>query len=391
MSQDKTTGLVPLSDVAYDEPDKDRTGIVQFDGLAEFEASEHLTKPIASTFRLLCVAGPHLGRAYRLGPGLGEVLIGRGDVQVKLDAIDVSRTHARVWIEADGFVVEDLGSVNGTLVNGKRIAASASLNVGDRIQLGSTILVLTHHDELEGRMHQLLRLDAMGAAVSGLAHDFNNALQVIIAGLDELERDLPARASPAMNDVKIAAGAAVNLASRLINFGRSEPPATQLIRLAPLTSEVVAMARRVVGDGISFTVNIPPEVAIQASREEMQQVLLNLCLNARDAMPAGGRISIGARLVTCDHATAVAQYLPSKGDYVELEFTDTGIGMDEATLARAFEPFFTTKAPGKGTGLGLAMAHTVVRRHGGSMLAESSPGRGTTFRICLPRAVVKGA
>ena len=364
--------------------DVDTTGLLPVDRVTGYGASEHATSPVQSSFRLLCVVGPKLGTSYRLG--LGEVVIGRGMVTVRLDSADVSRAHARVWFEQDGFVVEDLGSANGTLVNGRYVDGPTALRLGDRLQLGSTILVFTHHDDLESRMHQLLRLEAMGVAVSALAHDFNNALQVIAGGIDELECDLPPRSKPALNDVRVAAEAAASLARRLINIGCSEPPETEVVFLVPLTSEVIAMARRVIGTLVRFHVNIAPGAAIQASREELQQILLNLCLNARDAMPEGGTLSISARCVPHDKMATVVHQLAVSREYVELVVTDTGIGMDEATLARAFEPFFTTKAPGKGTGLGLAMIHAVVRRHGGVVQVESAPGRGTTFRIVFPSA-----
>src|SRR5690606_32451131 len=133
--------------------------------------------------------------------------------------------------------------------------------------------------------------------------------------------------------------------------------------------------------------DVSDELLVRGSAEELQQVLVNLMLNARDAMPDGGTLRVHARAVTFDTGQAAAHQLPARGDYVGLVVADTGIGMDEATLARIFEPFFTTKPPTQGTGLGLAMIHNIVRRHGGSIVAESVLGHGTVFRIWLPAAV----
>ena len=350
---------------------------------AAYGSHSQETKPLEVAYRLLCVVGANLGTSYRLGKE--PAVIGRGPVEIRLQATDVSRSHARVALEGDQLVIEDLASVNGTAVNGVRIKRSTAIHLGDRIQVGSTILVVTQHDELEARVQQLQRLEAMAAAVSGLAHDFNNALQVIECGLTELAQDLPPGDYPALTDVKRAAESATNLARRIMNLGRGGALPTAVVDVVELISGAVAMARHTMGDRITITTSGLREAAIRASRDELQQVLLNLCLNARDAMPGGGALLIDTRHATLDRMSAASSNL-AEGDYVEIVVADTGTGMDEATLARAFEPFFTTKGPGKGTGLGLAMTHAIVRRHGGAVRVESTLGRGTTFRILLPRA-----
>jgi signal transduction histidine kinase len=142
--------------------------------------------------------------------------------------------------------------------------------------------------------------------------------------------------------------------------------------------------RRQASAKISIVVTVPPELRVRGAHDELQQVLLNLYLNARDAMPNGGRFAIDGRAVQLDAGSALALQLPGAGAYIELVISDTGAGMDEATLARVFEPFFTTKPIGKGTGLGLAMVHGIVRRHGGAIGVTSQPGRGTAFTIHLP-------
>jgi signal transduction histidine kinase len=317
------------------------------------------------------------------------IVIGRGNVEVALRGPEVSRHHARIIGVGSDFYVEDLGSQNGTFVNGTMLEdQKVPLKVGDRVQVGSTILVFSHHDELEDRMHQLQRLESMASLAGGLAHDFNNALSVILGTLGLLERKLPANSDlvDMVNEMKTAADSASTLARRLLRLGRTEPLEFEIVELQSLVARTVAMMRRQLTD-IEINIDVAPELLLRASRDELQQVLINLMVNARDAMPNGGTLRILAREVTFDRGQAAAHHLPTKGDHVELVVADTGSGMDETTLARAFDPFFTTKPAGKGTGLGLAMIHSIVRRHGGAIIAESTVGRGATFRIWLPRTV----
>ena len=336
--------------------------------------------------RLVCVGGTDLGASFRLGPG--STVIGRSpDSGIRLTASDVSRAHARIRREGEGYHLQDLGSTNRARVNGTPINGIAALRYGDRIQLGTTILVLAHHDELETRVQQLQHIDSLTAAVSGMAHDFNNALQVIVGAVDQLDADLPAEAvgpRRSVADLKIATSAAIGLAKRLVKLGRGGAVPHDRLELAEVVAHVVAMASRVVDPGrISVGARVAQGLAVRGSRDELEQALLNLCINARDAMPQGGKLQLEADVTSLDAASASARLL-REGDYVELAVRDTGIGMSETTLARIFQPFFTTKEPGKGTGLGLAMTHVIVKKHGGAIVVDSVVGRGTTFRVLLP-------
>jgi signal transduction histidine kinase len=302
---------------------------------------------------------------------------------------DVSRRHARFGFGDRGFEIEDLRSANGTLVNGTRITGVAPLRIGDRVQVGRTVLVLAQHDELEERVVRMQRLEAMATLAAGIAHDFNNALAVVVSNLEWVNEALPpdaATAHEAMKEIRAATTSATSLARRLLRLGRNEPLTFGPVALGPLVTQTTAMTRRRAQGPVSITVDVPPEMSVLGSYDELHQVILNLCNNACDAMPDGGKLALRARYVKLDAERAMAKQVAAAGEYVELSVADTGSGMPPEVLARAFEPFFTTKPKDRGTGLGLAMIHSSVRRHGGAIEVESSVGLGTTFRVTLPRS-----
>ncbi len=338
--------------------------------------------PALPTAGLVCVIGDQLGRTFRLGTA--PVVIGRGAVDIVLAATDVSRRHAQLICDGDSFVLEDLSSANGTFHNGTRVDRVA-LRVGDRIQIGGSIFLFAQHDELEERMRRLQRLETMGSLAGGLAHDFNNTLAVIMGELEIVEAAIALDASDAqeaLESIRQATTSAIAVAKRLMRLGRTDDLQFERVSLSHLVEKLVAIMRRQHGASIAIATKVQPDLVVRGSPEELHQSLLNLFVNARDAMPGGGTVVVEARAVYCDARTAMARNLPAAGHYVELAIADTGCGMDEATLSRAFEPFFTTKL-GKGNGLGLAMIHGSVRRHGGAIEVESVVGVGTTFRLLL--------
>ncbi len=350
----------------------------------EEEPTGPLTAPAE---RLVCVAGADLGKTFALDAV--ATVVGRmpGGGGIELRATDVSRRHARLSRSRGNMILEDLGSSNGTFVNDVAVQTPVTLQVGDRLRFGTSTFVFTRHDELEARLRQLEKLEAMSALVKGLAHDFNNMLMVLQAGLEVLgDRTTDAEDKETLQDMKQATSSAAGLVRRLLQVGRSKPSTIEQVHVQGLLANVVTMSGRLTNDRVRVAVQAAPAAMVRGSREELEQVFLNLILNARDAMPNGGHVLIKAAVTTLDRAEALGLHLETEGSYVDISVIDTGSGMDPATLARIFEPFFTTKAVGKGSGLGLAMVYNSMRNHGGSVFAESTVGRGTTFRLLLPSA-----
>ncbi len=236
---------------------------------------------------------------------------------------------------------------------------------------------LSAQHRLEEEMRQAQKMEAVGRLAAGMAHDFNNFLTVIMcsatiagrhAGTDETARR-------ELDAILSASDRAARLTQQLLAFSRRQHLAPRVLDLNALLVSVEPMIRRILGEDVAVSLALDPGVRpVRADPGQLEQVLLNLAANARDAMPRGGRLAIETR--SADG--------PKRGPEVELAVSDTGSGMDEATRARIFEPFFTTKAPGKGTGLGLSTVYGIVVQHGGEVGVESEPGRGTTFRIRLP-------
>jgi signal transduction histidine kinase len=333
---------------------------------------------------LVCVSGPDLGTTF---PVAKPVVIGRGKADIVLAENEVSRRHARLYYSGQhGYLLEDLGSSNGTLVNGVKLHKPTIVAVGDRIQIGRTVLVFAQHDELAERVARMQRLEAMATLAGGIAHDFNNALSVIMFNLDVVAEELAPDGDGArsLDEIRAATTSATALAKRLLRLGRPEQLPFVPVPLGELAKQTVAMARRRTQAPLDIAVDVPDDLRALGSFDELHQVVLNLCVNAIDAMPKGGRLAITGRPLAIHSDEALARQLPGSGNYVELSVTDSGCGMDEATLARAFEPFFTTKPRDQGTGLGLAMIHSAIRRHHGAIDVTSVVGYGTTFRIALP-------
>jgi PAS domain S-box-containing protein len=240
----------------------------------------------------------------------------------------------------------------------------------------------------EDQLRQAQKMDAVGKLAGGIAHDFNNLLMVMRGDGDLILRRLPAGHPLRQNaeGIRDAADQAAALTRQLLAFSRKQVLAPKILDLNDIISGMQTMLQRLIGETINLvTLPEPGLGCIKADPGQIEQVIMNLAVNARDAMPDGGRLVIRTATVRAGEAPTPPGIRPRLGSHILLEVTDSGTGMDVATQAHLFEPFFTTKEPGKGTGLGLSTVYGIVEQSGGSVTVETGVGRGTTFRIYLPQ------
>jgi signal transduction histidine kinase len=247
--------------------------------------------------------------------------------------------------------------------------------------------------ETEARLQRGQRMEAIGMFAGGIAHDFNNLLTIILGWSKQLlaQENLPGAVRKCSEEILQGAKAATDLTRQLLSFAGRQPMGNQMVEINQVVAETTGLLRRLIGARIELVTTLVPEAgAVRADPSQLQQVLMNLAANARDAMPDGGRLTINtSRIIRTAPQTAGAPI--SAGYFVRLQVADTGHGMDETTRARLFEPFFTTKDLEKGTGLGLATVRSIVTKLGGDIEVESSPGKGTSFSIYVPSANLRPA
>jgi signal transduction histidine kinase len=247
---------------------------------------------------------------------------------------------------------------------------------------------ITGRKALEGQLLQAQKMEAVGRLAGGVAHDFNNLLMAI-TGYGELMRAKVLKDDPLygyLENILKAGDRAAALTQQLLTFSRQQIIQPQVIDLNWVVLDLEPMLRRLIGEDLHLEVVTDRRpLAVKADPGQMGQVIMNLVVNARDAMPQGGRLTLKAKPVNFTVGCHNRFGLTPPGPYVMLVAQDTGVGMDEATQAHVFEPFFTTKEPGKGTGLGLSTVYGIVKQSGGYLDLESSPGAGSTFTIYLPR------
>ncbi len=263
------------------------------------------------------------------------------------------------------------------------------VRIGSDARPEMTVFVrdITERRALEEQLRQSQKLEAIGRLAGGVAHDFNNILMSIMGSADlllmELGRDDPARGEA--TEIKQSVQRGAGLTRQLLAFSRRQATRQQLFAPGDVVTGMETMLRRLIGPEIEFEiVRDEQPTMVMADPAQIEQVLLNLVVNARDAMPEGGRLSVRIEEVELDAATAMAHAEGRTGRYARLSVSDTGTGIDEQTRAKLFEPFFTTKEQGKGTGLGLSIVYGIVKQSLGYITVVSEVGRGATFLIYLP-------
>jgi len=352
-----------------------------------------MAEPAQDRAVLVVLSGGTQGSRHLLDKG--EVVLGRAtDADIQVDTDDASRYHARIFRRPDGEqVIEDRGSRNGTSVNNIPIKRHV-LKPGDRIRLGNqAVFLFTRQSPLEDKFLDAQKLESIGRLAGGIAHDFNNLMASLLADIGYLKsvcdaKDPPPDAKECLDNMERAARRSVELTSQLLSFAQQVAVDIQRLDLSDLVQDVARFLGRTFGPNIEIrTEELRPGLHILGDRTQLRQLLVNLCLNARDAMPGGGTLTVRGEIA--ELSAAQAQDLPPlhPGPHVLLSVTDTGCGMDANTRSRIFEPFFTTREVGQGTGLGLAAVYGIVKKHNGQIHVESEPGQGATFHLWIPAHV----
>lgn len=342
---------------------------------------------------LIVLHGPDAGMMH---PVVDELVLGRSEhASLYVDDEKVSRRHARlIAVGPEQVRLEDLGSKNGTWLNGQRLLDSAILADGDNIQIGERAAFhFVLRDTLERRVIERQKMEAIGRLAGRAAHAFNNLLSVALGGLTQL-RDMSTTFPPIqrdiINDSIEAIERATELSLQLLGLARRPVPVNEPIALNTFISDLGRVFQRTLAPGQALVLEVGPELFILGDPSQLQQALLNVCINAREATPSGGTITLRAarrRIVRQDEVARVEGVVP--GDYVEVVVRDSGEGIDPVHLKHIFEPFFTTKKNGQASGLGLAIVLAIVHGHGGAVSVRSALGQGTEMSLFFPVAPAK--
>jgi PAS domain S-box-containing protein len=294
---------------------------------------------------------------------------------------------------AKGESTEHFESVRVTK-DGRHLDVSISVSPlrdakGDVVGASAIARDITAQKRAEGQLHQSQKMEAIGRLAGGVAHDFNNILGIISACAEFLRDRIDPKAEPSLyvENIKKATERGSSLTRQLLTFSRSSVIQPRVLDLNERLKDVSKLLRPLMGDDVEILiVSKSPAAVVEADPGQLDQIVVNLAVNARDAMPRGGKFILETRAMMLDDASTEQHQAIAAGRYVVLAVSDTGSGMDEATVSRIFEPFFTTKELGKGTGLGLATVYGIVKQSAGHILVYSELGHGTTFKIYLPSA-----
>ncbi len=332
----------------------------------------------------------HFRTLWRLppdvGPGLSaEAVFTRMEHQVA-DQDALQHMKAQLAQASDAVLQGEVLLLTGKVFEYSSVSVVNS--EGEQIGRLWSFRDVSQRKTMEEQLRQAQKLETLGSLAGGIAHDFNNLLSPII-GYAELGLNQLTPAGPLyeeLNQILKAALRASNLTRQILAFSRKQTLEVKIIDLNELIRDFLAMVQRLLGETVEVQLRVTPDPAlIRADRSQIEQVLLNIAINARDAMPDGGTLTVETAAVTLDQGYAEDHAEIAAGDYVMLAISDTGLGMDAAVRQRIFEPFFTTKEPGKGTGLGLATSFGIVKQHHGHIWVYSEPGHGTTLKVYLPR------
>ena len=313
------------------------------------------------------------------GAGVGSVYLRAnldsiGRRLVRYGGIILLVTMGVLVLAVSGAAQSELSQANTSLESQARELAASNQKLQAEMQ---------EREKAEEALRQSQKMEAIGQLSGGIAHDFNNLLTIIQGSLRLLQRRVGQGRTDIgryLDSANEAVARAASLTQRILAFSRRQPLSPKPVNLSSLLANMSELLRHSIGDGVQIEMQLDADWAVLCDANQMENVILNLAINARDAMPAGGRL-----IIATANRAGVQQSGLSNGDHVELTVRDTGMGMSEDVRRKAVEPFFTTKAQGRGTGLGLSMTFGYVRQSNGDLSIESEMGKGTTIRILLPR------